>query len=50
MWFLIRLFYGRMFWPIIILNAIGWAWCVYEGAQGLGYDLALLWRLFALTL
>lgn len=37
LWFFMRLFYGPLFWPIIIVNAIGWARCVHAGVQDLTF-------------
>lgn len=49
LWFFMRLFYGPLFWPIMLVNAIGWAWCVYQGMQGFDDGMSLLWRLFTPT-
>lgn len=35
LWFFMRLFYGPLFWPIMLVNAIGWAWVRAPGHAGL---------------
>lgn len=46
LWFFMRFFYGSLFWPIMLVNATGWAWCLYAGAQSLDDGMSLFWRLF----
>ncbi len=47
--FYMRLFYGPLFWPIVIANAIGWTWCTYQGLRELDEGLLLLWRVLTAT-
>lgn len=49
LWFFMRIFCGPLFWPIIIANAIGWAWCAYQGSRGFHEGTSLVYRIFAST-